>query len=198
MDMKQLMKERYAVKKFDENKKVSEKDLAEIKEMIKLAPTSFGLQPFKVKIISDKETKGKLLPASWNQPQITSCSYLLVFCSDTSVKNRIDDYETMLNKVGFPADKTKGYTDMMRNFEQNTPKDKLSEWAGQQAFIALDHAMLGAISLGIHSCPMGGFDASEYKKILELPENLTPVVLLPIGYPTDEAKPKIRYDDLFF
>jgi len=197
MDIKKIMEERYAVKAFDETKKVSEEQLTKIKEMIKQAPSSFGLQPFKIKIISDKDTKKKLLPATWNQAQVISCSHLLIFCSDTKVSERINKYQTMLEETGFPKEKAEIYTNMMRDFAKNTPKEKLEVWSGQQAFIALDHAMLGAQSLGIYSCPMGGFNASEYKKILELPENLNPLVLLPIGYPADKPKPKVRYNDLF-
>lgn len=197
MVLNKLMNGRYAVKLFDKNKKVSDENLNEIKEVIRLAPTSFGLQPFKVKIVEDKATKDKLQVASWNQPQVGSSSHVLVFCAETDIMKRIDEYEKVMMKAGMPEDKRTPFINIMRSFFQNEEKSKIKEWSHRQAYFAADHAMLKAVELGFNSCPMEGFDPNEYKKILKFPENLEPAMVLPIGYPADEARPKMRFDDLF-
>jgi nitroreductase len=196
MDIKTIMQTRYATKLFT-GESISEEQLSQLKEMIKLAPTSFGLQAFKVKIVSDKETKEKLLPASWNQPQITTCSHLLVFCTNLDVETRLEEYKELLAKHETPTEKIEMFAGMIQGFLQSMDKEAIHTWAAKQTYIALAHAMLGAKALGFDSCPMEGFDAKAYHEILGLPEQFRPVVICPVGIAADEPRPKQRFDDLF-
>ncbi|MEM2138740.1 MAG: NAD(P)H-dependent oxidoreductase [Candidatus Woesearchaeota archaeon] len=186
MNFKNLVLERYATKSFS-NKKVSEKKLKELLDYIRYSPSSFNIQPWKIKIISDKETKEKLLQYSFNQPQITTCSHLLVFCADKNISGNIDKIEK-----AFPN--AKDYVNMMRGFVSNMNDEQKLCWAQKQVYIALGFAMLGAKSLGFDSCPMEGFFPDKYKEILGLPENLVPSVLLPIGYAADKPRKKFRFN----
>ncbi|MFA5796841.1 MAG: NAD(P)H-dependent oxidoreductase [Candidatus Woesearchaeota archaeon] len=187
MEFSEIVKQRYATKSFD-GKTVPKEKVDELLEMIRLSASSFNLQPWKIKIIEDKTTKEKLVPASWNQPQITSCSHLLVFCADTDVKNHIDKLEAIMDTG------TSAYVEMMRNFESTMPDDKKLSWAQRQVYLAVGNAINGAKSLGFDSCPMEGFNAEAYAKILDLPKNLIPTAIVPIGYATDTPRPKIRFD----
>ena len=196
MEFKDIVKERYATKKFN-NEIIPEDKINELLEIIKLAPSSFGLQPYKIIVISSKELKEKLLSASFNQPQITSCSHLLVFCADSDIKSRIDKYEEMMTNSGVPKEKVEGYIKVMRDFEANFDEPQKISWSQRQAYIALGNAVNGAKSLGFDSCPMEGFNPKEYSKILELQKNIVPAALVSVGYAADEAIPKMRYDDLF-
>lgn len=193
MTFEELAKKRYAVKLFDKQKKLTQEQVDYVIDMAILAPTSFGLQPFRIKVVSDDATKEKLQVASWNQPQITSCSHLLVFCADNSVMDRIEKFSLMLDSVGFPAEKKDVYVGMMRNsFENKTPQE-VNVWASKQTYLAADHTMLAAVEKGFNSCPMEGFDSNAYRDILGLPENLTPSIIVPLGYPADEPRGKIRF-----
>ena len=162
-------------------------------EIIRYAPSSFNIQPWKIIIIKDKEKKERLLPASWNQPQITSCSHLLVFCADTNIKENIEGLTDLMVKNGADAAKIEPYIQMMRDFEKKMTKEQKLSWSQRQLYIALGNALNGAKSLGFDSCPMEGFNPDEYAKILELPSNLVPSVLCPIGYGSDEPKEKLRF-----
>lgn len=199
MDFMNICKERYATKKFD-GKEIPQDKVDQLLEMIRLAPTSFGLQPFKIMVVTDQDTKEKLLPHSMNQEQVTTCSHLLVFCADTDIKPRIDGYEKMMLDAGVPKEKVEGYIGLMRGWLSHMPEENKLPWAERQAYIALGNGMNGAKALGFDSCPMEGFTPKEYTKILELPEHLVPVVLLPIGNAADEPKPKLRFpkDQMFF
>ena len=95
MDFEDIVIKRFATKKFD-GRKISASDLERLKECIRMSASSFGLQPWKVKVIADAKTKESLSAATWNQPQVTSCSHLLVFCADTDIKKHIDEYEKMM------------------------------------------------------------------------------------------------------
>ncbi|HIJ02108.1 NAD(P)H-dependent oxidoreductase [Candidatus Woesearchaeota archaeon] len=199
MEFREIVMKRYATKSFD-GRAIPEIKISELMELIRYSTSSFGLQPYKIKVISDKETKEKLMPASRNQPQISSCSHLFVFCADTGIIPRIERLQEMMIANGAKPESLKGYVDMMRGFEQQMPEDKKLIWAQKQAYIALGNAINGAKSLGFDSCPMEGFDPVEYAKILDLPKNLVAAVLCPVGYANDNPKPKIRFskEELFF
>ena len=195
MELKDIVKARYATKKFS-GEAISQEKVDELLEMIRLSASSFGLQPYKIIVISDSALKEKLLPVSFNQPQITSCSHLLVFCANSDIAGHIDIYEGMLAKA-VPEETLKMMIGMMRDFDKGL-SDKVS-WAQRQTYLAIGNAINGAKSLGFDSCPMEGFDPTEYSKILELPENIVPSALVTIGIATDEPHPKIRFskEELF-
>ncbi|MBL7056019.1 NAD(P)H-dependent oxidoreductase [Candidatus Woesearchaeota archaeon] len=199
MEFKEIVEKRYAVKKFDK-KVIPENKIEELLEIIRLSASSFGLQPYKIKIVDDQETKEKLLPASWNQPQINTCSHLMVFCANINVKEQIEKYEEMMESAGIPLENIKAYTGVMKGFEEGLSDDKKLSWATKQTYLAVGNAINGATSLGFDSCPMEGFSPEEYSKILDLPENTHPVTVVTLGYAADEPRPKIRYSkkDLFF
>lgn len=196
MELQTLMKERYAAKQFN-SESISNEQLAQLKEYITLAPSSFGLQPFRVKIIDNQDTKQELQAAAYNQPQVTSCSHLLVFCADKNTTKRLDQFKELLANHNVEAEKISKMADMIGGFLGSLDDTQTERWSAEQAHIALAYALLGAQEIGLDSCPMGGFDAAAFSRILQLPENLTPVVLLPVGFSTDQPRPKQRFEDLF-
>jgi nitroreductase/dihydropteridine reductase len=196
MDFMDLVNQRYATKKFT-GEGIPEDKINQLKEMIKMSASSFGLQPYKIIEIKEQETKDKLMEASWNQPQINTCSHLLVFCSYPDIDKRIDQYEQMMKDAGVPEEHVNGYIGIMRGFMKDIPQEQRAIWAAKQAYIAVGNAINGAKAIGYDSCPMEGFDAAKYKEILGIDEELTPLVVVPVGIAADEPKPKLRYNDLF-
>lgn len=184
--------ERYATKVFD-NKKLPESKVNELLELIRYAPSSFNIQPWKVIVVREQTIKDQLTPVSWNQPQISSCSHLLVFCANLNIKENIDLLEKTMIDNGASKESIKGYVELMVNFEKHMSAEQKLVWAQKQTYIALANALNGSKSLGFDSCPMEGFNAQEYSKILNLPTNLVPTVVCPIGYGTDKPKPKLRF-----
>src|SRR3989344_3295438 len=106
MNFKQLVMGRYAAKSFD-GRKISQDKIDELFELIRHAPSSWNLQPWKVKVVTEEETKRKLAPASWNQPQVTSCSHLLVFCADSDILALIEKLEKLMLASGVVVDVVK-------------------------------------------------------------------------------------------
>lgn len=192
MDFEKIVQERYATKHFD-GRKIPESKVNRLLDMIRYAPSSFNIQPWVVKVIADPETKEKLAPASWNQPQITSCSHLLVFCANRDIAGNIDKLEKLMIKSGAKPQDIKQYIDMMRNFEKGMNDEQRLSWAQRQTYLALGNALNGAKSLGFDSCPMEGFDPKAYSKILNLPSDIVPTALCPIGYASDKKKDKLRF-----
>ncbi|MDC6366064.1 MULTISPECIES: NAD(P)H-dependent oxidoreductase [Flavobacteriaceae] len=190
---------RYATKKFDASKKVSDEDMETILEATRLSASSYGLQPYHVFVITDQELKEKLKPFSWNQSQITDASHLLVFANVTDFgEELVDGYLQNLSKTrNVPMEGLKDYSNMMKSSLLNLPVETKSNWTAKQVYIALGNVMQAAAELKIDTCPMEGFQADEYNKILALTEkNLNAVVVLPLGYRSDEDgtqhMPKVR------
>jgi len=193
MEFKQIVMNRYATKKFDE-RKIPAKKLEELEDLIRFSASSFNIQPWKVKVISDDETKKKLAPLAWNQAQITTCSHLLIFCADTDIDGLIDKLEQTIIAKGSDKEKISGYVKVMRDFAKRlNPEQKLA-WAQRQVYIALGNALNGAKALGFDSCPMEGFDPKGFATTLKLPKMLIPTVLCPIGYAADEPLAKVRFE----
>ena len=199
MEFGKIVMERYATKKFD-GKRIPEEKVRELEEMIRYSASSFGLQPWKVKVVADQATKDKLMAASWNQPQVGTASHVLVLCADSDIDPLITRLEAALVKAGSSKESLKGYVDVMRGFAEGKDVAARLAWAQKQVYIALGNALNGAKSLGFDSCPMEGFDPAQYSKILGLPANIVPTVVCPIGYAADTPRPKVRFErkDVFF
>lgn len=184
--------QRYAVKKFD-GKKVSDDMISDLLELVRFAPSALNLQPWKIHIVTDQKVKEQLLPASYNQLQVTTCSHLLVFCADTDYDDLIRRLGILMQKEGVSPEMRKMVLDMARQFTAGMSTDQKRAWSQAQTYLALGNALNGAKALGFDSCPMGGFDPAEYSRILKIPPHLVPVMLCPVGYATDKPMPKIRF-----
>lgn len=195
----EALKWRYATKKFDSTKKVSDEDLKTLLESANLAATSFGLQGLKVIVVTDESIKEELQVASWNQQQLTTCSHVLVFCSNTKVDE--DLAQAYMERVsatrGAPMEALDGFKSTILGFAGNMGEEKVENWLARQAYIALGTTMMMAAEMQIDSCPMEGFNNQEYNRILGINEDeWTSTVVLPIGYrhPEDDNQnfPKVR------
>ena len=206
MELLKNMKWRYATKAYDATKKVSDSDLAKIKEAIQLAATSFGLQLFKVLVVENPDTRAELRKASWDQSPVTDASHLLVFCNYATAEDKhVDEYISLKAKVqGLNEADLKPYGDFMKGFIQPIPAEGQAIWTSKQTYIALANLLAACAELKIDSTPMEGFDAAVYDKLLGLSEKgLQASVVAPIGYRSTEDQtqhaPKIRksIEDLF-
>lgn len=192
---------RWATKSFDPLKTISDEQLKIILNAIKLAPTSFGLQPFRVYIVSDEGIKAKLSEAAFGQPQPKEAPYTLVFCADQHVDARVESYINIhANGNEAIIEKMNEFKNMVKGMVTTQPEEMQSAWAAKQAYIALGFAMAACAELQIDSCPMEGFNAQAINEALELPSNLKTCVMLPIGYRSaDPTRPKFRFaDELLF
>jgi nitroreductase len=162
-------------------------DVTPIVDAMINAPSSFGLQPYKIFAVSNKEIKEKLKPVSYNQAQVTECQTLFVLCARSDVKERAEEY--------LKATSAESMRDMLMGFVGYLP-DKTA-WAAKQAYIALGFGLAAAAEHKIASCPMEGFQSAEVSKILDLPANLVPVVYLAVGEATDEdgTYPRFRFSE---
>lgn len=184
-NLSELMNWRYATKKMDPEKAVSEEDVARILDAIRMAPTSSGTQPFEVFVITNPEVRGEIRKVAWDQAQITDGSHLLVFAAwNNYTAPRIDAVVSQME------DERGGANPLLSQYYDNLKANYLPreadvnyEHAARQAYIALGFALAAAAELEVDSTPMEGFDPDEVDQILGLKERgLKSVLLLPLGY----------------
>jgi nitroreductase len=182
---------RYAVKKFDSTKKINDSDWQTLEQSLVLAPTSFGLQPYKFIVITDDKLKAELQPFAWNQQQITTCSHLVVIATKKEVTEAdVQDYINRIMEVRGTDynDDMKNFQAMINGFRQNAADQGwMQQWTHKQSYIALGFLMETAALLDIDSCPMEGFNPADFDRILGLDkEGYSTAVLCPVGYRSSE------------
>lgn len=182
---------RYAVKKFDSTKKISEEDFEDLKKALQLSTSSYGLQLYKFLVVKNPEIREELVAASWGQKQVSEASHLVVFCIPESLEAaQIDEYVKLTAETReLPVDSLQGFGDFMKKTLLSKEQEDLSQWMAKQTYIALGNLLDAAAIKKIDACPMEGFDAEKYNEILGLKaKGLKAVLVTPLGYRSEEDK----------
>ena len=185
MNIIDSLKWRYAVKKFDTNKNLSEIQIETLKEAFNLTATSYGLQPLKLVIIKNKKIQEKLVPFSWNQQQILQASHLLVICvKDNYTTKEVENYFNLVQKIRNTPDAViNPFKKFLTAEIAKKTQEELYVSNKNQAYIALGNLLTVCASQEIDSCPMEGFTPDKYDEILDLKkDNLKSVLVLPVGF----------------
>lgn len=189
MELLDKLKWRYAAKAMN-GQKVSQDKVDNIIEAASLAPTSSGLQPFEIMVITNQEIKEKIKPLAWNQSVITDCSHLLVFAAwDTYTEDRINHMFDLVNEVrGFKNEGWENYRQMLLGSYPQKDAEENFNHAAKQSYIALSQAMTAAAFQEVDTTPIEGFDPKAVDEILGLREKgLRSTVILTLGYRDAES-----------
>jgi len=184
MELLDKLKWRYAAKAMN-GEKVSQDKIDTIIEAASLAPTSSGLQPFEILVVTNPEVKAKIREIGWNQSVITDCSHLLVFAAwDTYTAERINKMFDLTNEVrGFENEGWENYRQMLLNSYPQKDAEENFQHAARQAYIAFSQSIAAAAFEGVDSTPIEGFDPAALDQILNLKEKgLRSCVILALGY----------------
>jgi len=176
---------RYATKKFDTNKKLTDEILNQILEAGRLSPSSLGLQPWKFILVENVELRAKLREAGYNQPQITDASHLVVLTYKNSLNEAyIDSYlKYTADLRGITTDDLKGYKDMIMGSITNRTPEELKVWNSRQVYIPLGVMLTASALLEVDACPMEGFDTNKFDETLGLKEmGYSSTAILALGY----------------
>ena len=192
---------RYATKTFDASKTIPAATWAALEDALIKTPSSYGMQPYRFLVLTDKALREKLVPLSWGQRQVVDSSHFVVFLARAEVKaEHVDEFIQRIATVrGTTADALKGYRDMIVGDVVNGPRKAVApEWAARQAYIALGQLMTAAAVLGVDACPMEGFSPADYDELLGLKgTGYQSVVACALGYRAASDKyatiPKVRF-----
>ncbi len=188
---------RHACKRFDTGKKIPEDELTQLMEVIRLSPSSFGMEPWRVIVVRSSELKEKLRPLCWNQPQITECSELVLFTTDNeSVKANTEYVKSMFSRRGLDAEMTAKYQQVYADYLSALEKDErlLENWTAKQCYIAAANLMTGAAALQIDSCPIEGFEKEKVEACLGLEQGQHAALIVALGYRTQPQSERARLE----
>ena len=180
---------RYATKKYDATKKISENDINTIKEALRLTASSYGLQPYKILIVESPELRAKLQPVAWGQTQIVDASHLIIFANQTNFgDNEIEAFgKNIVETREIPAESIQGYVDFMKSKISTLPLETRNNWTSKQTYIALGNLLNIASELKIDATPMEGFEAEKVNEILGLDKlGLNTSLIATVGYRHEE------------
>jgi len=180
---------RYATKKFDTNKKLSENKVKTLKEAFNLTATSFGLQTISMLVISNEDLKKSLIEHAYNQKQVYEASHLLVLCIQNDIKDEdVNDYFDNIKVIrNTPETILESYRNYLLQSMRDKSVEERQQWSMNQAYIALGNLMTVCAIEGIDSCPMEGFNPEKYDEILNLKDKgLKSLLLLPVGYRAED------------
>lgn len=185
MDIIKSLQWRYATKKFDASKILSDEKLHILKQAFNLTATSFGLQTIKMVVLQDKNIRKQLVEHSFGQAQVLNASHLLVICIHENInESDVDAHFDNVNDVRHtPETILAPYRADLKATMEFMTKQERQEWSIKQAYIALGNLMTVCAVENIDSCPMEGFDRQRFDEILKLKDrNLKSILLLPVGY----------------
>ncbi|NUJ98090.1 NAD(P)H-dependent oxidoreductase [Candidatus Gracilibacteria bacterium] len=200
-DIIQSLNWRCAVKRFDTNKKISDSDIETIKEILRLTPSAYGVQPWKFLIIKNKELRKKLREVSKSKAQVEESDIFIVFCSLRTLD------EKYINKHLFNVSQTREieratldpYKEIILQSISSLPPQEYKAWAEKQVYIALGNLLTSLACMKIDACPLEAINKERYDEILGLKEkNLSSSVACAIGYRSKEDTysllKKVRFD----
>lgn len=204
MDTKELLDAlnwRYATKQFDSTRKIPAEIWETLVQTMVLAPSSFGVQPWRFIVVNNPDVRKNLVAASWGQTQPVDASHYVVFAIHKNVDEAyIDRYIADAAETrGIPAESLDGYKKIVNGFVgQLREKGALDAWTARQTYIALGQFMTSAAMLRIDTCPMEGIDPANYDEILGLTgTDYATVCGCAAGYRSEEDKyattPKVRW-----
>jgi len=185
MDLIQSLQWRYATKKMDPTKAVSQDKVDRILEAVRLAPTSSGLQPYEVLVVTNREVREKIKAIAHEQGQVLDCSHLLVFAAwNDYTPERINMMFDLINEErGFVSEDWEGYRKLLLSRYPNRGAEVNFQHAAKQAYIGLCAALIAAALEQVDSTPMEGFDPDALDELLNLrSRGLRSVLILPLGY----------------
>jgi nitroreductase/dihydropteridine reductase len=192
MEFKDIVRNRCSIRQYDA-RPVPEETIQELLEIIGYSVSAINLQPWKIKVVSDDETKEKVFSATFGLEQVRVCSHALILCADVDYPTIIARLDRAMAAAGVPAERREGMLGFVTKLTSEMTPEKRLAWSREQVHIALGNAVNGAYSLGLGACPMTAFDPPVLGRALGLPETVVPTAIVSVGYAAEEGSSKLRY-----
>jgi len=191
---------RYATKRFDQEKKLSPEQVTFLKEVLRLSPSSYGLQPWRFFFVEAPERKEELRPICRDQPQPVEAGVFIVFCRPTAFSTgHIEAFAKLSAETReVPLEALAGFKDLVTKKISSMSEDDVAVWCEKQVYIALGMLLSSCAQAGLDACPMEGFDKAAMDEALGLKEKgLRSVVCCAVGTRSEAdeyaTRPKVRF-----
>ena len=200
MNVIEALNWRYAVRKFT-TERIEEDRVNELLTATRLSASSYGLQPWRMVVVNDTDTRKRLYEYAMGQDKVVNCSHLVVLAAQTDIGDAtVDRYIDTLKKVrDLPVDVLNSISAHMKEVIRNMSEQRRRKWAHEQVYIALGTLLTAAAMMRIDTCPMTGFESEYFDRVLGLHErSLESSVICALGVRDPEDGnaflPKVRYD----
>ncbi|MEE6129267.1 nitroreductase family protein [Chryseobacterium arthrosphaerae] len=185
MNFLDKMKNRYTVKKYNPQGKISDEQIEELKEILNLSPSSINSQPWNFIFVSDPELKKQLAEVSFiNKEKVLDCSHLIIF----QVLKNTADFEQQIEE-SLPE----GNVNYYKNRVKIKGEESVKSWLGHQVYLSLGVLLSACAAMGIDSTPMEGIEPEQYDDLLKN-EKYETLFAVAIGQKdeTDTNQPKFN------
>ena len=200
-----LQHQRYATKKFDPARRISDEDWAALVEVGRLAPSSLGFEPWKMLLLNNEEMKQDLKSMAWGAvSMLDGASHFVIYLARKGVNYETPYIEKLMQEVRHRSyDPESAYAHRIKSFQESDFKlndeRSLFDWASKQTYIQMANMMNAAVLMGMDSCPIEGFDKDKVEAYLEAKGVLDTSefgvsVMCAFGYRNEEIKPKVRWN----
>ena len=200
-----LQHQRYATKKFDPARRISDEDWATLVEVGRLAPSSLGFEPWKMLLLNNEEMKQDLKSIAWGAvSMLDGASHFVIYLARKGVNYETPYIEKLMQEVRHRSyDPESAYAHRIKSFQESDFKlndeRSLFDWASKQTYIQMANMMNAAVLMGMDSCPIEGFDKDKVEAYLESKGVLDTSefgvsVMCAFGYRNEEIKPKVRWN----
>lgn len=185
MDVRTAIETRRAIKEFDANHKMTEREIEELISLTVLSPSAFNIQHWRFVLVQNPELRESIRAVSWMQPQITDASLLVVLCADIHAWEKDPDRYWR----NAPDDVREGIVTVIGAYYREHPQKQRDE-AMRSCGIAAQTLMLAAQGMGYDSCPMDLSDFGEVAKLIQLPDGHVIAMFVAIGKRVREPRPR--------
>ncbi|MCZ6111644.1 nitroreductase family protein [Campylobacter ureolyticus] len=186
-----IMQNRYSCRNF-KDEKIKDGVINEILDLTRLTPSSLALEPWKFVVISKDDDIKKMGEICLNQPQVSSCSHVVVITARTDLQSKDEYLKHIVYSKNKGEDKAIKFLKMVSSKTDLMTKDELFNYASLQCYMALANLVNIAYSKRVKSCIIGGFDKEKLTKFLNLPNELRPCIVVALGLSDEKSTPKIR------
>lgn len=199
-NIKEALNFRYATKKFDVDKKIDNETFEELLEVLRLSPSSYGLQPWKFIIVKNNEMRSKIREIAYGQAQITDASDIIIFANKKNIDSAlVDEYmKFVAREKGIDVSNLDGFKNMINGSFVGKLNEELRSWAACQTYLAAGNLLTSCAVSMVDACPMEGFDRNKLDELLGLNAlGLESRMIVAMGYRSlldeDANNKKIRF-----
>lgn len=200
-----LQHQRYATKKFDPTRRISDEDWAALVEVGRLAPSSLGFEPWKMLLLNNEGMKQDLKSMAWGAvSMLDGASHFVIYLARKGVNYETPYIEKLMQEVRHRSyDPDSAYAHRIKSFQESdaqlNDERSLFDWASKQTYIQMANMMNAAVLMGMDSCPIEGYDKAKVEAYLEEKGVLDTSefgvsVMCAFGYRDEDIKPKIRWN----
>ena len=198
MDVSEAIKKRRSIRKFKPDP-IPEEKIRLLLESARLAPSGTNTQPWRFVVIKDNDTKKKLQEAAHNQRHIGRAPVVIVCCADLKAFKEFPERVDELIESGALPERTREvFIPYLSKGMDTVTKDALMVAAAANVAIAVEHIVLQAVEIGLGTCWVRWYEDNKVKEILDIPEHVEVMALLPIGVPDEDPsrRPRLELDQL--